>query len=372
MDLKTERKIKFWLTTISKILVIALVLFKLFDVLFDQKDETTSIKEVSTINPNEKDIDSVLENEPIKALEKTPNISIPNKNKAQNSTSTAKIESIPYAKLLLEANSFIWLEDKGKFVLKLSNSSVTMAENVMVNAILIYDKEQQTILVQNKTSVEANGILNIEFNTSNTLHTTLPETIMLCINYESKNAKQKKWYKYLLGNRVAGSGAIETRSVYYKTLSVSNGNYTKTPPNCAVQVKSPNIANITKDNDIALENIKSSSQLFLRGLNNKSQIIIKSTTTTKLYSQLSSIEFNTYSYGFSNTIEVISHTNNTAIVKLILTEEGRAMYIKQQAIYDTENSSKKVSDFFTFLNRNGNGWEGRLINQNGIWKFDVY
>lgn len=371
MDLKTERKIKFWLTTISKVLVIALVLFKLIDILFDQKDTTTSEKEISTIKPNEKQAtDSVLKKEPV-TKQQTPNILVQNKKTENQKNTSTTSNNIPvYAKLKLEEESFIWLEDKRKFVLKLTNTTNAIAENVTVNAVLIYEKEQQNITIKQKATINAHGILNIDFITSNVLHTTLPKTIMLCINHESKNAKQKNWYKYLLGNKITGSGAIETRSVYYKTLSVSDGIYTNTPPNCIIQSKTTNTANDIKDND--LENIKSSTQLFLRGLNSKSQITVKNTSTTKLYTQLSALDFNTYSYGFSNEIEVVSNTKNTAIVKLILTETGRTTYIQQQASYDAENNSKKVSDFFIFLKRKGSSWEGRLTKQNGIWKFDVY
>ncbi|MEP1487860.1 MAG: hypothetical protein ABJK28_05495 [Algibacter sp.] len=374
MDLKTERKIKFWLTTISKVLVIALVLFKLIDILFDQKDTTTSEKEISTINSNEKQVtDSVLKKEPVTKQRNTPNILIPNKKiENQKNTNTTTNDRPVYAKLKLVEENFIWLKDERKFVLKLTNTTTAIAENVTVNAVLIYEKEQQTITVKQKASIDAHGMLNIDFKASNVLHTTLPNTIILCINYESKNAKQKNWCKYLLGNKITGSGAIETRSVYYKTLSVSEGLYTNTPPNCTMQPKTTSTDSKTKDNALDLENIKSSTQLFLRGLNNKSQITIKNTTTTKLYTQLSSLGFNTYSYGFSNEIEVVSHTNNTAIVKLTLTEKGRATYIQQQATYDVESSSKKVSDLFKFLKRKGSSWEGKLINQNGIWKFEMY
>ncbi|GAA3644877.1 hypothetical protein [Flavivirga jejuensis] len=374
MDLKTERKIKFWLTTISKVLVIALVLFKLIDILFDKKDTTSLEKETLTAIPKEKQPkDSVFKKEPIAKQQKTPSIQIPNKKiEDQKNTVTTRATSLVYAKLHLVEDSFIWLEDKRKFVLKLANTTAALAENVTINVVLIYEKEQQSIPLKQEASVDAYGVLNIDFVASNLLHTTLPKTIMLCINHESKNAKQKNWYKYLLGNKVAGSGAIETRSVIYKTLSVSDGIYTNTSPNCIAPAKSSNKVNTTKDNDIALENIKSSTQLFLRGLNNKSEITIKNTTTAKLYTQLSFVDSNKYSYGFSNKIEIISHTKNTAIVKLFLTEKGRDTYLKQQASYDVENSSKKVSDFFNFLNRKGSYWEGRLVNQNSIWKFDVY
>ncbi|MDO5979249.1 hypothetical protein [Flavivirga spongiicola] len=374
MDLKTERKIKFWLTTISKILVISLVLFKLVDILFEKKDTAPSEKEVLTTNLKEKQaIDSFHKKEPIVKEQKSSTIQTPNKKTEEQKNVAIKRATSPiYAKLHLVDNSFIWLKDKHKFVLKLANTTAALAENVTVNAVLIYEKEQQAILVQHKASIDAHGMLNIDFVTSNLLHTTLPKTIMLCINHESKNAKQKNWYKYLLGNKINGSGAIETRSVYYKTLSVSDGVYTNTAPNCIVQTHTSSTTNTKKDSDIDLENIKSSTQLFLRGLNNRSQITVKNTTTTKLYTQLSSVDSNKYSYGFSNKIEVVSHTKNTAIVRLVLTEKGRATYIKQQTAYDAENSPKKVSDFFKFLRRKGSSWEGRLINQNGIWKFDMY
>ncbi|AUP79139.1 hypothetical protein [Flavivirga eckloniae] len=372
MNLKTERKIKFWLTTISKVLVIALVIFKLIDILFDKKDTTVLEKQTLTTNPQEKHItDSIPQKDSIFKPQKKHTVQTQN-NKTEDQKNITKAISPVYAKLNLVEDSFIWLKDKQKFVLKLANTTTALAENVTVNVVLIYEKEQQTIPIKDKTPVNPLGVLNLDFTASNTLRTSLPKSILLCINYESKNAKQKNWHKYQLGNKITGSGAIETRSVHYTTLSVSNGVYVNTPPNCIIQTKSNRATSSTKDNDITLEGIKSSTRLFLRGLNNKSQITIKNTTTPKLYTQLSSIGFSKYSYGFSDEFDVVSHTKSTAIVKLVLTEKGRATYLQQQNIYDAENNSKKVSNFFKFLNRKGSSWEGKLINQNGIWKFDVF
>ncbi len=376
MDLKTERKIKFWVAIISKVLVIALILFKLVEHVFDKEQIPVPEQEILTTNLEEnQSTDSALK-KPSLPKQRDPVTLQKSTKKEEKQTNTAptqvKVSKPIYAKLQLVEDSFIWQKKERKFVLKLSNNSAAIAENVVVTAVLIYEKEQQTIPIQQKASVDAHGTLQVDFISSNALHSALPKTIMLCINHGNKNTKRKNWYKYLLGNKIAGSGPIETRSVNYKTLSVSEGVYTSSPPNCVLKTKKSNVAGESKDDLLAVENITSTARLFVRGLNSKSLITIKSTTTARLYGELSSLESNTYSYGFSNAIEVVSHNKSTAIVKLILTEHGRTNYIQQQAAYTAENNSKKVSSFFKFLNQKGSYWEGKLVNQNGIWKFDAY
>lgn len=376
MDLRTERKIKFWLATISKVLVIALVLFKLIDIMFD-KDDT-----ITTDSPHSNNLvsDIVLDSLPKSALNKKEQkqfkpetkTTVKQKNNSNTliNTNTKKTET-KYVELALVNNSFMWLKSEQKFRLKLKNTGNIIANSIKVNAVLFYEREQQTVIINHSDTINISGTLDLEFTTSDILNTSLPKTILLCITHNNTTAKNN-WYNYILGNKVAGNGAIETRSLYYDTISTSSGLYAKTPPNCELKVEVPKAEKISKNSNINIDKIKSSTQLFLRGLNNKSKITTKSTTTSRLYSKLTEIGANTYSYGFSYNVEVISQNTNTAIVKLVLSGNGRDNFIKQQAVYRTKNNPKQVSDFFKFLQKKDSYWEGKLVNTNGIWKFDVY
>lgn len=377
MNLKTERKIKFWLATISKILVIALVLFKLADYVFDEEKTDNTINNDALIDTSQnKEVADSIPKVDTDKIEKTKMQVVPAKSKTSEQKSSGAITqkaTLTTAKLHLVDDSFVWLKDKHKFFLKLANSGAAAANDVTVNATLFYGKEQQTISVKQESSIDANGTVSLDFTSSNLLYTTLPKTILLCVAFNNAN-KQNHWCKYILGNKITGNGAIEMRSVYYKTLSVSNGTYSKTPPSCVLPKSIQNTSSTKNRNDdsVVLDKIKSSAQLFIRGLNSKSQITIKNTSTPKLYTTLNSIEASSYSYGFSADVEIVSHTKTEALVRLTLTEQGRENYIKQQATYQAQNSSKNSSHFFSFLRLKGNSWEGKLVNVNGIWKFDNY
>lgn len=391
MDLKKERQIKFWLTTISKVLIIALVLFKLIDVLFN-KDESNNPDDPATTTTleNSKEGDTVTTNlEETNTLEVVPSekqskTSSPAQTKLSDNlqndgtktsesdkpkTSTTAKSS--YAEVQLQEKGFIWLQESKKVILQLSNPTLADATSLNATAVLDYGNQTKSIIFPEHSTMTSKTTLTLEAPLSNLPQTTLPTRILLCITHGTTNLDKKTAHRYMLGNRISGSGAIEVRSFVYRVISTSNSLYSSAPPSCNISKSNSSSTSAASSSEASakdenLEKIKSTARLFLNGLNNKSLMTVKSTSSKKLYDHIASGDHKNYVYGFSTKVEVVSSNASSAIVRIGLTEKGRANYLN----FESSNSGKTIGTLFDFLQRDGGNWKGKLVNQNGLWKFD--
>ncbi|MFS4448380.1 hypothetical protein [Maribacter sp. 2307UL18-2] len=389
MDLKKERQIKFWLTTISKVLIIALVLFKLIDVLFNNDEsngsddaattttlensrggdtvattpEETNTKEVV---PSERQ--SKMSNVETKLIDKLDNEDTQTSETKKPKTNTT-IKS-DYAEMQLEEKGFIWLQESKKAVLQLSNPTLAEAKYLKATAVLDYGTQTKSVIFPERSTIGSKTTLTLETSLSHLPQTALPSRILLCITHGTSNLDKKTAHRYMLGNRISGAGAIEVRSYVYRVISSSKSFYSSVPPNCTIPKSTNNLSDLASSKSLAadenLEKIKSTARLFLNGLNNKSLMTIKNTSSKKLYDHIAKGDHKNYAYGFSTQVEVVSSSASSAIVRIGLTEKGRSYYLD----FESNNSGTTTSSLFDFLQRDGGNWKGKLINQNGLWKFD--
>lgn len=333
MNLEQQQKVKFWLWTITKILGIGYILVR------------GSVFIIERIGSNN----------------------------ASELNTTTKIET---AKLEIDDNVFSWAENNRKAILRIKNYASVEGINLTVNAIAHYATQGDRIQFDKGEYINPNGIVVLKSKLDGLPLGMLPDSITVCIVHENENTKLKTWNKF----RLKGFNTALTRPMFeqatYNVRQLDKKNFKDSPPNC---IKDTKIITFSEtgtradriDSLSLLKEIKRDAHIFLMGLNHKALSKVEKYASKPLVEHLK-LKDNDFEFGFNTEVTILNHASKTAYIKLFLTSEGWSHYLAKDFYYQMQNINKNSESFYDFLEFEDNTWNGKLVKENGIWKFMIH
>lgn len=395
MDLKRERQIKFWLATVSKVLIIAFVSIKLLDAVFPklrildriQEPFTKVEMEGDSIALSNTDTSSLTLDvnslQPIKDSLKATN-SLNTNTPANTGVGTEELKGTTKTKsgttaLTIVQDGFVWQRETNTALLHLRSIAKTVLRDMNISLYIFYKNQQDAFSFSGEKSMQLGQQVALRIPLDAFKITQLPDSVLVCITHKNDDATSRIWNRFILKNEKEGSGAVIRKSVQFNISEATEATYTNYPPPCLPRKKtsrqqtvSKSTTPVTKESAAPEEDIRAVATLFINGLNGKSLILRKTSSTARLHQYLVQEDFKNYAYGFSPNVQILSNTGTAAYVKMTLNTQGRSNYLEQQSRYASQSPTKKVDALFGFLKKDNNGWIAKLTKENGLWKFDVH